>query len=80
VGKIDSIPLPLPEDLHMDNDEEKGIQDFYYLLSVAYGLSIHPAQYPKIYLPSEVSPLGPLTPVKEEDDSAPWGPVYPDTK
>jgi hypothetical protein len=79
IENIEVIPLPFPDDLHIDNDDIKA-QDLFFLLGVAYGLSFHPAEYPKILLPSEISPWAPSLREREDDGFAPWGPVYPDTK
>ena len=80
IDKIETLQLPIPKDLYMDNGENDEIIDYYYLLTVAYGLSFHPAEYPEIIPPSDVGPFAPSKRVKHPHVTAPWGPVYPDTK
>lgn len=50
------IDLPRPEDLSwaglVDREREEP-----EMIAVAYGLSHHPAQFPKAWLPSEVGPM-----------------------
>lgn len=57
--------LAIPEDLWAPKGLNDLVGDHFYLLSVAYGLSYHPAEWPKVLTPSEVEPID-VTPREKE--------------
>ncbi len=70
-GIVRIIPkdLQFPTDLIYEDAGHQSLEDSFGLLAIAYGLSYHPAMYPKIIMPGGVPEMTPELPVK---NIPPW--------
>lgn len=57
IEKIIPLEMKIPAKLKKEYADSPEVINNFDLLSVAYGLSIHPARWPKMSLPSNVEPL-----------------------
>lgn len=68
INRILFHELEVPADLNYKKDNSHNLRDNFGMLAIAYGLSFHPAMYPDIKLPGDVSPFKPELPIK----NLPW--------
>ncbi len=68
IGRILFHELEVPTDLNYKKDDSHNLRDNFGMLAIAYGLSFHPAMYPDIKLPGDVSTFKPELPIK----NLPW--------
>ena len=69
IQKINRCALVSPTDLIMESGLSENSHETFQRLAIAYGLSFHPAMYPNIKYPDEVSEFRPDPPTR---DLPPW--------
>jgi hypothetical protein len=69
IGRIIPKDLQFPTDLVYEDVSHQSKEDSFGLMAIAYGLSYHPAMYPKIIMPGGVPEMTPELPIK---NVPPW--------